>query len=371
MREKFLREDVRERVLGHHAGGNQVDVALLGTEIARAAAVHHLRLDVVEQVELGVLSPGAARQPVVNFREGPAQSADINRGLGNAAHLLQEVELGQQLLRLAHGEDRHQGRAALGKRLLQRDGELLHDLVAGKALGPRLRAAGRLRDEHVDVLAREIGPAQDRLVGEIDIAGIENGAATMADRRAHGAKDVAGIVEIKGERLVVGIGVAVRRPGAIQAARLPDFHQAIELAMGEKRIFGDALFRLLLEHHLHRIVEQRLGQKVSRLAQVNAGAGVFPHQQRQGAGVVVVRVADQDRVDRIEFQLLQHRQAGDPLAARMHARIEHETAVRTEIEQVGIRPDFVAAGQVGEDHRNDIPKMARDGYKQIVPSPKK
>ena len=109
--------------------------------------------------------------------------------------------------------------------------------------------------------------------------------------------------------------------------------------------------RLLLQHHLHRIVEQRLGEIIGRLAQENARAGMLAHQQRQRAGVIVMRVADQDRVDRIEFQLLQMRQALDPLAARMHARIEHDAAVGAEIEQVGIGADLVAAGQVGENHR--------------------
>ncbi len=126
--------------------------------------------------------------------------------------------------------------------------------------------------------------------------------------------------------------------------------------MREERIFRDALFRLLLEHHLHGIVQQRLGKIVGRLAHENARAGMIAHQQRQRAGVVVMGVADQNRIDRIELHLLQMRQALDPLAARMHAGIEHDAAVRAEIEQVGIRADFVAAGQVGENHRNDIPK---------------
>jgi hypothetical protein len=32
----------------------------------------------------------------------------------------------------------------------------------------------------------------------------------------------------------------------------------------------------------------------------------------------------------------------------MHPRIEHDAAVRAEIEQVGVRADFIGAGQVGK-----------------------
>ncbi len=114
--------------------------------------------------------------------------------------------------------------------------------------------------------------------------------------------------------------------------------------MREERVLRDAALLLLPQHDLHRIVEQRLGEIIGRLAQEDARARMLAHQQRQRAGVIVVRVADQDRADRVEAELFQQRQRLDALAARMHARIEHEAAVRLEIEQVGVRADFVAAG---------------------------
>jgi hypothetical protein len=151
------------------------------------------------------------------------------------------------------------------------------------------------------------------------------------------------IVKLEPERLVHRIGITARRPEPLQAARLPDACDLVEFPMGEERIFRDALFRLLLKHHLHRIVEQWVGEVIGRLAHENAGAGLFPHQERQRAGVVVVRVADQDGIDRIELELLQLRQALYPLAARMHPRIQNDPPVALEIEQVRIGADLIRA----------------------------
>jgi hypothetical protein len=70
--------------------------------------------------------------------------------------------------------------------------------------------------------------------------------------------------------------------------------------------------------------------------------------------------------DRIEAQPFQRRQAGNPLAARMHAGVQHHTAVFAEIEQIRVGTDLVGPRQVRQGHANDIPKSAIEGYKQIT-----
>ena len=57
--------------------------------------------------------------------------------------------------------------------------------------------------------ARKIGAAQQRLVREIHVAGVEDRPPAMTDRRADRAEDMPRIVEIKGERLVLRIGITV------------------------------------------------------------------------------------------------------------------------------------------------------------------
>ena len=122
-----------------------------------------------------------------------------------------------------------------------------------------------------------------------------------------------------------------------------------------------------LQHHLHGIVQQRLGQIIGRLAHEDARAGMLAHEQRQRAGVIVVRVADQDRVDRIELHRLQPRQA---LRCPRRADACRHRARRA-------RPRRNRAGRNWRRSRcarvrlvkiiaNDIPKTARDGYKQIA-----
>ena len=151
-------------------------------------------------------------------------------------------------------------------------------------------------------------------------------------------------MKIKGQRLVLGIGVTLERPGALQPAGLPDLHQLIQFAVREQWVLRNPLFRLLLEHHLNGIMQQRLGHVIGRLAHEDPRARMLPHQQRQGPGVIMVGVTDHDGIDRVELQFLQLRQPLNPLTARMHARIKHDASVRPEIEEVGIRADLVGAG---------------------------
>jgi hypothetical protein len=50
----------------------------------------------------------------------------------------------------------------------------------------------------------------------------------------------------------------------------------------------------------------------------------------------------------------------------MHAGVEHDPAVRLEIEQIRIGADFVAEREIRKNHHKDIPKSSRDGYNQIA-----
>ena len=131
-----------------------------------------------------MLAPGPPGQAIVNFAERPAQSANINRRFGKTPAFLKKVKLRQQFLRLAHGKDGHEHRAALGKSLFQRQGQPFDFPVAGKAFGTRLRAARRLDDQDVDI-AGKFRRAHECLVGEIDITRVKNRAPAMMQRRSH------------------------------------------------------------------------------------------------------------------------------------------------------------------------------------------
>jgi hypothetical protein len=97
----------------------------------------------------------------------------------------------------------------------------------------------------------------------------------------------------------------------------PTLGASVDLAVGEKRIHGDA-FIALFRHHVHRIVQHHLAQLPRRFRHKNGSASLGAQEYRQRSDVVLVCVRKDDRVGcvvaeqsligkcRLSFQLWMH-----------------------------------------------------------------
>ena len=97
--------------------------------------------------------------------------------------------------------------------------------------------------------------------------------------------------------------------------------------MGEKRIQSRAEFFALPRHHVDRVVQKRGADVRRRFRHENAGVRLPPHQHRQCADVVLMRMRDQNGVERSVRDRLEVRQRILALVFRMHPAIEHEALI--------------------------------------------
>ena len=136
------------------------------------------------------------------------------------------------------------------------------------------------------------------LIIEIHIAGVENGPAFRAQEDAGGAEDMAGVAIFK-TQLIVRPGraaFAIDREGLAEPAMLPAIGGPVGLAMREERIDHADLLPLP-RHDVDRIMEESVADRGGRLGHENARLRLLPHENRERADVIEMRVRKEKRVD--------------------------------------------------------------------------
>ena len=215
--------------------------------------------------------------------------------------------------------------AAARKGPLDRSGETSFLRLAREAFRQRRIAPRRLDDQHVDVRFRKDRAFEQRLVVEIHIAGVKNGAPFRAEQNSSGTEHMAGVAIFK-TQLILRPGraaFAIHREGLAERTMLPPIRRPIRLAMGEERI-DHAHLLAFARHHVDRVVEQRLADRRRRLGHENARLRLLPHQHRERANVIEMRVREEQGIDRTPRQHPEERQRHFALLLRVHAAIQHD-----------------------------------------------
>jgi len=118
-------------------------------------------------------------------------------------------------------------------------------------------APGAFHDQDVDLFLRESGRLHDRLVVEVDVAGVKNRAPFGAQQNSRGAEHMAGIKEFK--RKLLAIPRRNTFTGNIDAlahwARLPEIGGALGFTMREQRIEHDPELFPLPRHDVDRVMQ--------------------------------------------------------------------------------------------------------------------
>ena len=163
-----------------------------------------------------------------------------------------------------------------------------------------------------------------------------------------GAEDMPGVAVFKTQPVVrPGLAsFAVDRERLAQPAMLPAIRRPVRLAMGEERV-NDADFFALAGHDVDRIVQERVADGGGRFGHENSRLRLLPHENRERADVIEVRVGKKQRIDRQARQIREKRQSHFPLFLRVHAAIQdHPLPARTEIITIGA--DLSPACQIDE-----------------------
>ena len=98
--------------------------------------------------------------------------------------------------------------------------------------------------------------------------------------------------------------------------------------MSEKRIQSGSCrtqFFTLPRHHVDGVVQQRIANFGGRLGHENARLRLPPHQHRQRADMVLMRMRNNDRVELSITEHFQIRQCFFALELRVHPAIEHQS----------------------------------------------
>jgi hypothetical protein len=205
---------------------------------------------------------------------------------------------------------------------------------AGDAGGLGAVAARGFHDEHVGLHIRETSAAQNGLVAEADVAGVEDGFLAPANQEAGGTERVAGVIKFQRGRGQAGPQLVVRGPGhfAVVGAGLKAGCQVVEFIVREERVFGDAEFIALAGHDIDRIVQHALDDVVTEVGHQHMRLGKMPQRDGQRPHVIVVTMGDRHGVHRLVGDLGIQRQTFVAPAFGVRARV-HQEAVAGEFEQ--------------------------------------
>ena len=142
----------------------------------------------------------SVRFQIVDFREDPPQSSNINGLRPQLALPHQHGQKRQDLLRAPQGEGRDHDRSLPFEHAIQGLGEPFDFRLARKIPGRRPIAARGLQDQHVRLYVLEPGLAQDGLVVEADVTRVKKHFLLAAHHDARRTERVAGIIEFQCRR---------------------------------------------------------------------------------------------------------------------------------------------------------------------------
>src|SRR5438067_6916295 len=142
-----------------------------------------------------------------------------------------------------------------------------------------------------------------------------------------------------------GVGLSV-------TAKMPAVAGALGLTMCEKRVQNRAQFLALSRHHVNRIVQQRRADFPGCFSHKDARIRLPAHEHRQGSDMILMGVADENRVNCPSIDRFPAGQSSLAVIFWMHAAIQNQPFA-TSFEVIRVRADLSPARQVDKFHEND------------------
>ena len=224
------------------------------------------------------------RAAIIDVCELRTKTTDINwkvfqKFSGLTSELVQHR---QDLLRFAQRENRDEdARAALESIL-----ECLckPSLFAGPCPAPGLGviASRTFHDQNIDLFSRKNRRFHDRLIVEIDVAGVKNGLVFRAEQNSCRAEHVPCIEKLERQRIFFTLGRAFASDGNALAywTPTPAFRHPVGFPMCEKRIRPFSDFLALPGHHIDRVVQKHTANFSRGLRHKNPRGWKAPHRDR-------------------------------------------------------------------------------------------
>ncbi len=239
-------------VLGHHAGSEHKDAPAAEFHIFGLTLFQHHKIQFLVQLHAGVLAMRAVRFEVVDFREHPAEAANVNGLFLQPPFAHQQRQQGEDLLRAPQGERRDEHATFAFEGALDRSGEAFNFLLAREAARRGAVAARGFHDEHVRAHILETRAAQDGLVVETNVAGVEQSFLPPAQKNSRRAQRVAGVEKFERRRAETGARLVEGGPFnlPIVPEALKEGRDVVHFIVRVERIFLDPEFRALTGHHV-------------------------------------------------------------------------------------------------------------------------
>lgn len=341
-------EGIGESFFGHHPAGNGVEALPVEGGSGGGLTRHCVRGEGIEELEGRILAGGFIGEPIVDFGEFGAETADINGAVAEEPALAEAVEKGEHFLGLAEGEEGDEDGGVAGELFFDGLDEAIFFSRTGEGIGGGMIASGGFDDQDIEGFIGEGGPLHDRLVIELDIARVEDGTAFGANEHSDRAEDVAGVEKLHGDGggFVGAEAFAGEIEAGVEGNGTPPEDGLFDFAMGEERVIGHA-FVALFEHDIDGIVKHDVAELAGGFGHEDGGAWVAAHEEGDGAEVILVGVGKENGVDGIgrEEAMLGEREVA--VDSGVETGVENE-AFTSEVERVAISADFDFLGEIGK-----------------------
>ena len=179
--------------------------------------------------------------------------------------------------------------------------------------------SGRFHDQSIHGSLGKTRTFLQRAVFKIHIARVKYFLSIPFDRHADGSENMSGIVKSRPHR---PSRIQVKRP--LEITRFEAVFDVIQLAVLEKRVFGDAMLDAFRLHHVHRVVQHRAGEFGGFRRQKHLRLPLTLQENRQSSDMVEVRMSDDNRVHTAGLKEFIMWHSLRSLMLGVHARVQHD-----------------------------------------------
>ena len=135
-------ERIGEGFFGHHPAGDGVEALAVHGGGGGGLARHRVGGEGIEELEGRILPGGFIGEPIVDFGEFGAETADINGAVADVTSLAKAVEEGEHFLGLAEGEEGDEDGGVAGKLFFDGVNEAIFFSRPGEGIGGGMIASG-------------------------------------------------------------------------------------------------------------------------------------------------------------------------------------------------------------------------------------
>ena len=135
-------ERIGEGFFGHHPAGDGVEALAVHGGGGGGLARHRVGSEGIEELEGRILPGGFIGEPIVDFGEFGAETADINGAVADVTSLAKAVEEGEHFLGLAEGEEGDEDGGVARKLFFDGVNEAIFFSRPGEGIGGGMIASG-------------------------------------------------------------------------------------------------------------------------------------------------------------------------------------------------------------------------------------